>query len=172
MFCGDLIEKIDLEPDFPESDNLSDLTTFSDPLTVNSTSDQTSDSNSFPDLKLGDKSISDVTDESAHLSGSSCNSSTTSNFTTPQSNYSCQPVVNDSSSYIAADIPLPGKPVSKPDSVHSDIIDAKNTMSDAFYTALDPVLSADPNYDPMSATGFVSSRSNFRAECSLSLIHI
>ena len=110
LFCGDLIEKIDLEPDLPESDNLSDVTTHSDPLPVNLSSDQTSDSISFQDLKLGDKSISDVTNEFAHLSGRSCNSSTnsTSNYTTPQSNSSCQPVVNDSSSDNAAEIPLPG----------------------------------------------------------------
>merc|ERR1712215_650082 len=97
--------------------------------------------------------------------GSSGNSSTTSNFT-PQSNSGYQLVVDVSSKHIAADTSLPGISSSKPVSVHNDVIDAKITTVDAFYTALDPVLSADPKY----ATGFVSSRSNFRAECNYDAI--
>ena len=109
MLCGDSIENIDLEPDYP-SDNLSDSDPLkvidSDPLKVISTCNQTSVSSPFPE-KLGDKSFSDVTDKSARVSSSSCNSSTTSNFT-PQSNSGCQLVVNVSSSHIAADTSLPG----------------------------------------------------------------
>merc|ERR1712215_171354 len=97
--------------------------------------------------------------------GSSGNSSTTSNFT-PQSNSGYQLVVDVSSKHIAADTSLPGISSSKPVSVHNDVIDAKITTVDAFYNALDPVLSADPKY----ATGFVSSRSNFRAECNYDAI--
>ena len=76
-----MIEEIDLEPELPESDNLfGDVTTHSDPVPVNLSSDpKTSDSVSFPDHKLGDKSIRDITQsEFAHLSGHTFNSSTNS----------------------------------------------------------------------------------------------
>ena len=128
-----MIDEIDLEPELPESDNLfSDVTTHSDPVPVNLSSDpKTSDSVSLPDHKLSDKSIRDITQKSefAHLPGHTFNSSTnsTTKNTTPQSNSSRHPIFNDSSIANVAEVPFANKPVSSAESTNSDIVDATNT---------------------------------------------
>ena len=131
-----------------------------EPLKGISTEDAARDSSTLPEFKLGngDKSFSDATDKSVHVSNSSGNSSTTPN-STPQSNPGYQLVADVSSKHSTADNSLPSISSSKP------ACDAKTTTGDVFYN-LDPVLSADPRH----ATGFATARSNSTAERNYNVI--